>query len=146
MYKFRLQLGDWSNDGHGHTEDIIFETNKDIVELREHYFQNCNKYGNILEELSSDYQDCYIDEDQIEELTDMGIQVGIELLENMNSFESHVVSTDDFADWFVQFMKLDSPDLILERIPKKELPTFHFYGYDDKQRHISFFAYGIFGE
>lgn len=144
MYKFRLQLGDWSHDGHGQTEDFVFETNKDIAELREIYFQNCDKYGKILEELNSDYEDSRIKQYQVDMLTDIGIEVRSEILKEIAEDDEYYVEIDDFADWFEQFMKLDSPDLILERIPKKELPAFHFYGYDDKQRHIGFFAYGIF--
>lgn len=53
MNTFKLQLGDWSHDGHGYTGDYVFKTNKSIKELREIYFQTKEIHGDVLERLYS---------------------------------------------------------------------------------------------
>ena len=38
----------------------------------------------------------------------------------------------------------DGPSLKLQFAPKEEMPTLHFYGCDEKNRHINFVGYGCF--
>jgi len=44
-YKFKIPIGDWSDDGHGKYVDYFIESNKPVEEVRELYFQACDKIG-----------------------------------------------------------------------------------------------------
>lgn len=144
MYKFKLELGDWSNDGHGKYETFVFESNKCVEELREIYFINCQKYGKLLETTCGDYNEYTIGSDASDEFKQIGINLDLDYDEEMLIEERiYYVNQDNFIDLFIQFMKLDSIDLQLE-LTKDPVPTFHFYGFDEKNRHIGCFGYGLF--
>jgi len=58
MERFKLILGDWSDDGHGKTETFIVESNKPVDEAREAYFEAVKKTGiDFGEQVCRDYED-----------------------------------------------------------------------------------------
>lgn len=143
---FKLEMGDWSDDGHGKTKTAVFETNVSVEYLREMYFTNKEVYGDILEYYCSEYGEYTISTEDIEEIEESGIIISDKMKEDARENGEAYVDADDMIDWFIQFMKLGNPSLELNQITQPKMPTFHFYGYDEKQRHISFFGYGTFGE
>lgn len=143
MKKFKLILGDWSHDGHGITEVILFNTNLSIEELRELYFNQCSKYGKILENLCSEYEDCSINKEQFITIENYGFKFSEDIKQEIQDDEVAYIDSDLFVDIFIWFMKKDNPNLILDIIDDN-VPSFHFYGFDDKKRHIQFFGYGLF--
>lgn len=42
---YKLVLGDWSKDGHGKTEDFLFDCNYDVKLIRQAYKDSCKKLG-----------------------------------------------------------------------------------------------------
>ena len=42
---YKLVLGDWSEDGHGISEDFLFECNYDVHKIRQAYKDSCRKLG-----------------------------------------------------------------------------------------------------
>lgn len=143
---FKLEIGDWSDDGHGKTKTAIFEVNRTIEDLREMYFVNKEVYGDVLECYCSEYGESTITTEDIEEIEESGIKISDEMKEQAREKGETYVDADDMIDWFIQFMKLGNPSLELKQITQPQMPTFHFYGYDKKQRHIGFFGYGTFGD
>lgn len=45
MNKYKLQIGDWSEDGHSKHDDVIFTTNKTALEIRQAYWDSCINTG-----------------------------------------------------------------------------------------------------
>lgn len=43
--KYKWVIGDWSDDGHGKSQNIIFETNHDIANIQVAYIQSCKLTG-----------------------------------------------------------------------------------------------------
>ena len=44
-YKVKLTLGDWSNDGHGKYEEIIYKSNYPVSVIRQAYKDSCKLTG-----------------------------------------------------------------------------------------------------
>lgn len=42
---FTLEIGDYSEDGYGVHEPVIYETNYDVAAIAEGYKKSCKKYG-----------------------------------------------------------------------------------------------------
>lgn len=42
---FKLEIGDYSEDGYGVHEPVIYETNYDVAAIAEGYRKSCKKYG-----------------------------------------------------------------------------------------------------
>lgn len=42
---FKLEIGDYSEDGYGVHEPVIYETNYDVAAIAEGYKKSCKKYG-----------------------------------------------------------------------------------------------------
>lgn len=143
MNKFKLELGDWSDDGHGKTKVFFFESNLTVEDLREIFFTNKEVYGDFLEKYCSDYQDSVMTLEEIEAIELIGIQVSDYIKKEALQEGSLFIDTNTMIDWFVQFMKLGNPSLILNAVDEG-VPSFHFYGRDSKNRHISSFGYGLF--
>ena len=79
-YKFKIPIGDWSNDGHGKADWYIIESNKPVQEIRELYFQACEKLGWTLDghddkSPCSEYEDNTFSKEILQELLDFGIKL-----------------------------------------------------------------------
>lgn len=61
QYKFRLPIGDWSNDGHGRCEYFTVLSNKDVDKVREFHFKAMQIFD--LRDIFAQYQENYIDEE-----------------------------------------------------------------------------------
>lgn len=137
MNKIKLAIGDFSGDGHGHCDHFIFSCNKKVEDVREAFFKAKEQYPNISPDtLCSDYEESTISEDIHKKISEMGFLLFDECGEWWG--------TDEFAQYAAWFICLGDPELKLEMIGD-DAEFFHFYGYDDKKRHINFFGYGLLG-
>jgi hypothetical protein len=146
MFKFKLPIGDWSDDGHGKHEDYLIESNKPLEVIRELYFQACEKLGFTLDGHHAltpcgDYQDYYFKPETMEALLKFGLNISEEQKEG---WVEDGIETEEFCDLVLDFIKTQDPELQLTRIPNENFPMFQFYGFDHKQRHIGYFGYGLF--
>jgi hypothetical protein len=146
MYKFKLPIGDWSDDGHGKHEDYIIESNKPLQEIRELYFQACEKLGFTLDghhELTPcrDYEEYHFKDETIEALLNFGLNISED---EQEKWVKDSIETQEFCDLVLKFIKTQDPELILTRIPSEDFPMFQFYGFDNQKRHIGYFGYGLF--
>jgi hypothetical protein len=131
-YSFKIQVGDWSGDGHGQCMDYIFKSNKPVEEIREIYFTAKEKYPTLSpDSFCSDYQDYTIPDEVVKQAEELGYEIDPE-----NFF------TDDMAKYTAWFIMLGDSELKLEET--KAVETLAFYGYDEKNRHINFIGYGLF--
>lgn len=69
MYYIGFTLGDPSNDGHGMTSEFHIETSHSIKSIEMAYKRATEKLGwNYLETICSEYEDCTINSEQIEDI------------------------------------------------------------------------------
>lgn len=135
--KIKIVIGDWSGDGHGESCAFLYECNKSIEEVREAYFKAKKLHPDICPE---NYNKCYADSilpPKIEKkLRKLGCPLPEEDLED--DFEPEMMA--NIVCWFI---KLGDPEITLSDDAGPD-NTLHFYGMDDKKRHIDFIGYGLF--
>ena len=154
-YKFKIPIGDWSDDGHGKYEDYFIESNKPLEEVRELYIQACDKIGFSLDGSykqtkltpNAEYEDYKFSNETLDALLEFGVVIDDDdkykdLVEYIREEES-VDEAENFVHIVLQFIKTQDPALELSIIPD-DVPMFQFYGYDTKNRHIGYFGYGLF--
>ena len=54
---FIINIGDWSDDGHGKCEDIIFDVNKTTKEIREGWWNSKEKLGWAPSDAFAEYEE-----------------------------------------------------------------------------------------
>lgn len=133
-----MSVGDWSNDGHGLHEDYVVKSAKPVEEVREAHFKIKSATGVDIEDICCECQDCGIMNDDYEKLEALGY--GFDDREK----EMHTLTAEGMAHIWLFLLNLTDPSLKLQFAPKEEMPTLHFYGYDEKNRHINFVGYGCF--
>ena len=147
MYKFKLPIGDWSNDGHGKADWYIIESNKPLQEVRELYFQACEKLGWTLDGHDkktpcSEYEDNTFPKETLQELLDFGVKLDQNDIDYI--FEQEYTDGSElFLKIILEFIKTQDSELVLNIIDD-DLKMFQFYGCDNKNRHIGYFGYGLF--
>lgn len=134
-HAFTFDVGDWSEDGHsGHTT-YHATANKPIKEVREAYFKASEELPGIEpESFVCDYEDSEVPEEVISEAAAAGFEIDPENF-----------GPDEMAKYVVWFLNIGDPDLDVTLVPRNDQPTLHFYGCDEKDRHIGAFGYGITG-
>lgn len=129
-YKFKMSIGDWSNDGHGMHEDYLVSSNAPVEKVREAHFAMRDILGFSVEDICSGYEESEVETDVAEKLRTMG-------------FEFDEMDPETMARLWVFLLGKTDPTLEL-KIMYDEVPTLHFYGFDNQKRHISFVGYGLF--
>lgn len=165
MNKVKLNIGDWSKDGHSQSESIIFNTNKSVEEIQQAYKASCKLTGLSFNhnedytELNLNWQHPEYDDRKIateyesSEISKLAEEIllkhGIDVWEgyDMNVYNKKedlapIDGVDHFVELWIKFVKLSLPDLILERIEEKEIiPSIN--GYWNKNLNCQF-GYGLF--
>lgn len=138
MYKFRMSIGDWSDDGHGKHEDFIVSSNVPVEIVREAHFAMKDKLGFSIEDICSEYEDTVIDIKITKMIEDLGFE-----FEDYTSYGEADMYAKAMAElWVFLLQKVDNS---LElKIIDDDIPTLHFYGFDEKKRHIKQVGYGLF--
>lgn len=129
---FTMHIGDWSDDGHGKQEIFTIESNFPVERVREAHFRIKKYTGVDIEEICSDYDDSSVSDDVVERLKELGFEFECP----GGTYASEMVEL-----WLFLLQKVD-PELKLKKAPS--MPTLHFYGFDEKRRHIGFVGYGLF--
>jgi hypothetical protein len=137
MYKFRMSIGDWSDDGHGKHEDFIISSNVPVNVVREAHFTMRDELGFSIEDICSEYEDSVIDSKITKTIMELGYE-----FEDIEDGEAGMYPEEMVRLWIFLLQKVDT-NLEL-KIIKDEIPTFHFYGFDGKNRHIGQVGYGLF--
>jgi hypothetical protein len=147
MYKFKLPIGDWSNDGHGICEYFLLSSSKSVEEVRETHFKIKEVTGIDLTEICSDYEEnWFYDEEIIQKIINTGFD-----LKNKCEFEEDdgyvcgvTFKPRVLAELWIYLLMYVDKSLKLEFMDEEETPMLSFYGFDKKRRHISFIGYGLF--
>lgn len=133
MIKFRIPIGDWSNDGHGKCDYFEATADCDDIEaVREAYFAAKEKFPDLCPEgYCKQYGDRVLPAHVAEAATADGWKQ-----------DSDWFGTFEFVELVVWFINKGNPALNVKLSPP--IPDLSFYGSDSKGRHISFMGYGLF--
>lgn len=137
MYKFKMTIGDWSEDGHGKKETFLVESNYPVEKVREIHFAAPKVTGIDIESVCSNYDESALSDETIVKLE--------ELEYSFNFFDEGfpIITPEEMFNIWAFLLKKTDPTLTLV-ICKEDYPEFHFYGFDDKSRHIGAIGYGLF--
>lgn len=138
MYKFRLAIGDWSCDGHGIHEDFTVLSNMPVEAVREAHYKIEEKTGIRIEEICSEYEEDEIEAEKVQIIKELGFN-----FENSTGLGDGITNPAEMARLWIFLLQKADPSLKLEIVPN-DMPTLHFYGFDDQSRHIGFVGYGLF--
>lgn len=136
---FYLTIGDWAGDGHEKNEPYLVRSNKSVGQVREAHFRIKDATGIDIETICSGYGEDTIDQDLVDKIEALGFK-----LENSSGIGKEVVDVDEMARLWVFLLQKADPELELTFVKQPDYPDLHFYGYDDKGRHIGPVGYGLF--
>ena len=143
MYDIKFTLGDYSRDGHGQFDDYIVESNKPVEHLRELHFSCIETLGFDIGDMCKDYEDNQLDESIFDILREHNI-LDDESLYLLQTNEYTIEDPDELLGiWLSVLIHLDPSLTLLVKTPD-EIPSMHFYGYDEKRRHLNNPGYGLY--
>ena len=157
--KLRITIGDWSDDGHGVSEQFVYDSNKTVKEIQDAYKASCkltglqfnhnanytglkehDGYGSF-RHICTEYEECEISEEALEILTEHGIVINF-----LEKEDSLVLYEDTFLQLLIDFIKLSLPDLELveaafKKSELKNIPAVN--GWWNKDLNVQF-GYGLY--
>lgn len=143
MHDIKFTLGDYSRDGHGQFDDYIVESNKPVEHLRELHFSCIETLGFDIGDMCRDYEDNQLDESIFDILREHNI-LDDESLYLLQTNEYNIGDPDELLGiWLSVLIHLDPSLTLLVKTPD-EIPSMHFYGYDEKRRHLNNPGYGLY--
>lgn len=158
MTKFKISIGDWSEDGHNKYEQLVFTSNKSVKEMQDAYKQSCKNTGiqfnhnqNYTDrpenngysspyQIWTEYEDSGLSEEAKEILTVHGLLTGDA------NIDPDGYDADEAAKLILNFIKLSLPDLEVEEatFKRSELDTIEpLNGWWCKELNHQF-GYGLF--
>lgn len=119
-YRFRLTIGDWSDDGHGQSDELVFVANYPVSELRQAYKDSCKKTGIQFNNNNKNYTgsplefrdrsrmvcvsyEDYTIHDNVKKIL---INHGID----MTKYDDYL-DPDSFGELIMEFIRISLPDL-----------------------------------
>ena len=151
MNRFKIVLGDWSDDGHGKYEHYIIQANKPVNEVQEAYKKSCQLTGVSFNDSGNDYTGRnYTHEEQEKFHVCTNYEQNViskEVVEVFRSWncpfelqDGYVEDIDEFVQLLLWFISLSLPDLKTEFIDDV-IPVFN--GYWDENLNVQI-GYGLF--
>jgi len=134
-----MSIGDWSDDGHGKHDDFIISSNKPVEDVREAHFKIKAVTGIDIENICSEYEETLISDINVEELNKLGFRF------HEDTYDDGTIDmySSEMARLWVFLLEKADPELQLMFIDD-DIPDLHFYGFDNKRRHIGQVGYGLF--
>ena len=151
-YMFKLDIGDWSDDGHGKKETFLVKSSHGIEDVREAYFKASRDLPDCIcpENFVSKYEDTSISR----KVYDTAKKHGYDLFCHWGDESPSDPTEEDLqypqitdrgmAEYTLWFISRGNEEIKLEIEKDIETPTFAFYGADSKNRSIGFIGYGLF--
>lgn len=160
---YKLALGDWSEDGHGISKDILVDCNcNNVVDIQNAYKESCKKLGIQFDDdkdysekgykyhdphlIWTDYQDNDMSAIAYDILNKAGCFDGIDIEEDDDG-RYHIESIkgcvlEEHAKVIMNFIALSMPENFSYQIVKEDYP--YINGHWDGNLNVGF-GYGLFG-
>jgi len=114
MYKFRMPVGDWSDDGHGKYVSYLVGSNQPIDVVRELDSFILKKTGIKLNDICGDYQESTLSKETVDKLLELGFSFetasGIDVFSEECDEEDIASILSSGADYEIHM----SPDSMIE--------------------------------
>lgn len=147
MFKFEIEIGDWSNDGHGKTASFTLESNKDIDYIRTAFLNSAkwaSSEGNEIfdpQRWCRKYGDDTITSEHLAALVEKFPALKAAAIElSSNDPEEVYLDPEFMVDWTVEFIKMLDPSITIEL--SEPLPQLHAFGYHNGEK-IGQIGYGL---
>jgi len=119
MYKFKLPIGDWSNDGHEKCDYYIIQSNISAKELVPIYIAMDEKYQ--ISKECSEYEDNKLSEDFIKLIYHLDLDVK----KYITSEKWGIINSEELAQLILDLLMKFEPNLTLSIVPEDTLPEFN---------------------
>jgi hypothetical protein len=132
MFTYKIEIGDWSKDGHNASEVIIFESSHSQDDLLEAN-KKLKKKRIDIKKICSEYEEDYIDAKLSNKFKKMGIDLDsfLDTHEENDDGKSYYVTNDDIFELLMHLLKTQIPTLTWEKVGDKieEIVAFKGIGY-----------------
>ena len=152
---YKLELGDWSEDGHKISESFLFDCNYDIHKIRQAYKDSCKKLGvtfNYNEDYTglglgyrserliwTEYQEASMSETAFEILDNAGCFEDIEYRKSDDGY--YLNGSKDSARLIMKFISLSMPnDFRYKFVQEPQIESINSWNDELNQQ----FGYGLF--
>jgi len=157
-HKIKIEIGDWSNDGHGHFETYVFDSNYSVEDIQTAYKESCKKVGvqfnhntsyieTKYEGYNNPYHICtnYEDASITEEASDLLLKYDIDVAEYSTEHDEILFDADSILNLILDFIKISISDLELMEgsFRRSELCHMPTVNSGDLNHH---FGYGVFDD
>lgn len=158
--KVKLPIGDWSDDGHGECDYYLLNTTHSAEQMRRAYYESEKKTGLTFryryndnparyKSICTEYEESYINEDQIEGLIKAGFDFEIldlygeeiPTLDNMTYDMIYIGDSEQIAKMILWFIGLSLRDFEYEFVKDDGYETLTQYGAGNFSHQ---FGYGVF--
>ena len=153
---YKLILGDWSDDGHGISKDILFDCNYPVKDIQEAYKNSCKKFG-----IQFDYNENYIGDSisygddrlvwteyEENDISSFAYKILVKnhcldniVVEKLDTGRYYVESINDCGRVIMNFIALSMPDDFTYTVVEEDYPCIN--GYWDENLNAQF-GYGLF--
>ena len=136
--KIRFPIGDWSGDGHGQCEYFIAETNDGVTlaQVREAHFKSKEVLGFDIGDICRLFEESSLTKEQATKLKELNFY-------DEDIMDSGSLWTQDIFEIWIFLLNHIDPSLGLVEAGDS-VPEIHFYGKDEKGRHLNTPGYGVF--
>jgi hypothetical protein len=137
QYRFKLHIGDWSDDGHGKQEVFIINSNKPVLKARLAFIKAQRKVGINIKDLCSEYEQCTIKPEIMKKLKELGFDD--KDFENKSEEDGTAwPGVEGFLSLVLWYIQQGDPTIKLTR-GKEKLESFH-----NGRQNIGHLGYGLF--
>ena len=145
--EFKIHIGDWSGDGHSEERVFLCTSEAASIEcIRDVYFDVEREIGIDLTKVCGEYGELKMNEDHAGILWEHGIISPDKYLDIIGD-DPDDITAKEMADIVIACLNYVNPDYNVRYYkPQATIPSLHFYGYDEKNRHINFIGYGVLGD
>ncbi len=143
QHKFYITIGDWSDDGHGKTDQFLYESNYEVGELQKAYKKSCKKTGVKLHEVARDYEDGSVSPAIAKKLLKLGLDENLIRGDEDDEYwedNEYPLIPEAMAKMIVWFIGLSMPEDFKCSPPDNSIPNFNgFWG----ELNVNF-GYGLY--
>jgi len=146
-YTFNLVLGDWSDDGHGISEEFTYSSGHNKEAVMQAYMKGCDKVGVSLHAspkhvtIADEYEDSTIQPEATKLLMEAGFDMGTLSEQTEGDFdEPQYIDDGDFEKLFLFLVRVGNPKIKLTRI---NIEPVRLNGFWDKKYNFQM-GYGLY--
>lgn len=144
-FKFYINIGDWSEDGHSQSDQFLMESNYSVSELQEAYKKSCEKTGIKIHELCSEYGKNEVEPEIVHKLVKvfgcpLNLCFGEDELDEENDEPFYITSPEQMLELIIWFVKLSMPEDCTVQRTDEGIPHFNGFWGDLNES----FGYGLY--